>query len=239
LAALAPAHRELWERYRRSTAARLSAAEIVPEWGVTADPDLAEDFELVVVATGARPYLPPLPEQLPFAVKQAWEAIRSPTHIASPALIADWGGGWDGLDAAERLAGAGIEVTLACAGTIPGESLHQYQRNLYLARLDEFEVPILHHTELVTDSGEVGLRHLFSGRAGELPDIGTLVLAQGRVPDDELWPALEAHPGAIRAGDVLGPRTLEEAVLEGTLAVGVRAPEPEARPDASVSLPAR
>ena len=28
--------------------------------------------------------------------------------------------------------------------------------------------------------------------------------------------ALEAHPGAVRAGDVLGPRTMEEAVLEGT-----------------------
>jgi hypothetical protein len=45
------------------------------------------------------------------------------------------------------------------------------------------------------------------------------VLAQGRVPDDELWAELEGHPGAVRAGDVLGPRTLEEAVLEGTLAV--------------------
>jgi hypothetical protein len=39
------------------------------------------------------------------------------------------------------------------------------------------------------------------------------------VPADELWAELEEHPGAVRAGDVLGPRTLEEAVLEGTLAV--------------------
>jgi hypothetical protein len=39
------------------------------------------------------------------------------------------------------------------------------------------------------------------------------------VPDDELWAALEGRPGCIRAGDVLGPRTAEEAVLEGTTAV--------------------
>jgi hypothetical protein len=36
------------------------------------------------------------------------------------------------------------------------------------------------------------------------------------VPADELWGVLEARPGAVRAGDVLGPRTAEEAVLEGT-----------------------
>ncbi len=46
----------------------------------------------------------------------------------------------------------------------------------------------------------------------------TVVLAQGRVPDDALWEALQSHPSTARAGDVLGPRTLEEAVLEGTLA---------------------
>jgi hypothetical protein len=38
------------------------------------------------------------------------------------------------------------------------------------------------------------------------------------VPADALWAALASHPGAVRAGDVLGPRTLEEAVREGTLA---------------------
>jgi len=38
------------------------------------------------------------------------------------------------------------------------------------------------------------------------------------VPDDALWPALEASGRCLRAGDVLGPRSAEEAVLEGTLA---------------------
>ncbi len=52
-----------------------------------------------------------------------------------------------------------------------------------------------------------------------LPDVATLVLAQGRVPEDELWAELEGYEHVVRAGDVLGPRTLEEAVLEGTLAV--------------------
>lgn len=219
LASLAPAHEELWERYRRSTLARLQAAGVEVQLGITARAELAADYDAVVLASGARPYRPQLPANMAVAVIDAWETIRNPDGVAGPALVADWGGGWDGLDSAERLAGAGIGVTLACAAPTPGETVHQYQRNLYLARLDELGVPILHHTELALDGPEPLLRHVFSGRKEALPDIATLVLAQGRVPDDELWSELEEHPGAVRAGDVLGPRTLEEAVLEGTLAV--------------------
>jgi 2,4-dienoyl-CoA reductase-like NADH-dependent reductase (Old Yellow Enzyme family) len=218
LAGLAPAHVETWELYWRSTTARLRAAGVSLQLGVRADAELAERFELVVLATGARPFAPAT-ELTGASPVQAWEAIRAPEAVPGPALVADWGGGWEGLDAAERLAGAGIAVRLACAATVPGETLHQYQRNLYLARLDDLGVEILHHHEL---AGGPALRHVFSGRASALGPAATIVLAQGRQPVDELWSELQSHPGAVRAGDVLGPRTLEEAVLEGTLAVRPR-----------------
>jgi 2,4-dienoyl-CoA reductase-like NADH-dependent reductase (Old Yellow Enzyme family) len=218
LAGLAPGHAETWEIYRRSTAARLRATGVALQLGTAADAELAEGFAIVVLATGARPYLPPM-DLAGARTVAAWDAICEPAAVAGPALVADWGGGWDGLDAAERLAGAGLEVTLACAGTMPGETLHQYQRNLYLARLDELGVRILHHHELADGPR---LRHVFSGRSSPLPPVATIVLAQGRQPVDELWSELETHPGAVRAGDILGPRTLEEAVLEGTMAVRPR-----------------
>jgi 2,4-dienoyl-CoA reductase-like NADH-dependent reductase (Old Yellow Enzyme family) len=218
LAGLAPGHTETWEIYRRSTTARLRAAGVSVQLGVEGDSTFAARFELVVLATGARPYAPAL-ELGATATVQAWEAIADPEAVDGPVVVADWGGGWEGLDAAERLAGAGIEVTLACAATVPGETLHQYQRNLYLARLDELGVGILHHHELA--DGPV-LRHVFSGRSRPLGQVATIVLAQGRQPVDELWSELETHSGAVRAGDVLGPRTLEEAVLEGTMAVRPR-----------------
>ncbi|HYI17884.1 MAG TPA: hypothetical protein VD836_04200, partial [Solirubrobacteraceae bacterium] len=59
------------------------------------------------------------------------------------------------------------------------------------------------------------LRHLFSGREHAIPDVATLVHAHGRVPEDRLWAELESRPGCARVGDVLGPRTAEEATLEG------------------------
>lgn len=221
LAGRAPAHIELWERYAASISQRLAHAGVEVRCGVAGDAQTAAGFDRVILAAGAQPYAP-----LPLAsasapgwsvVVQAWEAIARPEAIAGPALVADWGGGWDGLDAAERLAGAGVPVTLACAAPVPGETLHQYQRNLYLARLDQAGIPIMHHVALASDGGSQ-LTHVFSGRAVAAPEARTLVLAQGRVPCDGLWSELEEHPDAVRAGDVLGPRTLEEAVLEGTLA---------------------
>ena len=158
----------------------------------------------------------------------ATAAILDPPSVRGPVLVADWGGGWTGLDAAETLAEHGLEVTYACAAAAIGEGVHQYQRNLYLGRLDDLGVALLHHVEL---TGAGTLRHVFSGRVEPLPaGVATLVLAQGRVPDDALWPALEGREGCVRAGDVLGPRSAEEAILEGTLAVRAALSRPRREP---------
>jgi pyruvate/2-oxoglutarate dehydrogenase complex dihydrolipoamide dehydrogenase (E3) component len=177
-----------------------------------------DGYDHVVLTTGARPYDPAWSGAAGRVVVQAWDAIAGAETPDGPVLVADWGGDWAGLDAAELLAVDGREVHLACAATVPGETLHQYQRNLYLARLDELGVRVLHHTEVVQESGELVLRHAFSQRTHALPDVASVVVAHGRVPRDDLWSALEGGGRALRAGDVLSPRTAEEAVLEGSAA---------------------
>ena len=218
LAGRAPAHREAWERWVAGVRRRLTSAAVDVRLDTEARAEDCEDGDAVVLASGARPYAPLLPapggERL-----DAWTAIADPAAVHGPVLVADWGGGWEGLDAAEVLAGAGLAVTLACAAPCPGDTLHQYQRNLYLARLDELGVAIRHHEELAAAGGRLVLRHVFSGRCAPLPAAATVVLAHGRVPEDALWAGLEGRPGCVRAGDVLGPRSLEEAVLEGVTAV--------------------
>jgi NADPH-dependent 2,4-dienoyl-CoA reductase/sulfur reductase-like enzyme len=220
LAGLAPGHTEVWTRYLRSTRARLDHADVELCLGEGADADRIERCDIAVIATGARPFdprLPPPPD--PATAVTGWEAIARPEALRGPALVADWGGEWSGLDAAERIASTGSQTRLACAATHPGEALHQYQRNLYLARLDALGVEIIHHTEVVAPRGRLVMRNIFSGRESELPAIATLVLASGRVPADELWAEVGEMAHVVRAGDVLGPRTAEEAILEGTLAV--------------------
>jgi NADPH-dependent 2,4-dienoyl-CoA reductase/sulfur reductase-like enzyme len=225
LAGRAPAHRELWRRWHANAARQLRAADIAVRLGDEADADELAAADVVVLATGARPFVPDWASETevdPFVrdrvapvMLDAWAAIANPAAVAGPVLVADWGGGWEGLDAAELLAEQGLAVTLACAAPHPGHTLHQYQRNLYLARFDERGIAILHHTE-VTGSG---LRHLFSGRESDLPPVATIVYAQGREPVDDLWETLEGAPGRVRAGDVLGPRSAEEATLEGVTAL--------------------
>jgi pyruvate/2-oxoglutarate dehydrogenase complex dihydrolipoamide dehydrogenase (E3) component len=148
----------------------------------------------------------------------AWEAISSPQKLAGPVVVLDWGGDWAGLDAAEVLRAQNHEVTLVCAAIHPGESLHQYQRNLYLERIYRAGIKLVHHSELAVDDGAARIRNVFSGECSEFPECETIVIAQGRAPLDDLWPVLEPHPEAIRVGDVLGPRGLEEATVEGSMA---------------------
>jgi 2,4-dienoyl-CoA reductase (NADPH2) len=212
LAGRCPAHGELWRRWRANVARQLADPRIELRLGREADGSELLDADVVVLATGARPFIP---HWAGAEHVDAWTAIANPAGVKGPVLVADWGGGWEGLDAAEVLSRHGLDVTLACAAPCPGHTLHQYQRNLYLARLDDEGVAILHHTEVVGK----GLRHLFSGRTSRLPDVATIVYAQGREPEDELWAELEGKPGRVRAGDVLGPRSAEEATLEGVTAL--------------------
>ena len=107
-------------------------------------------------------------------------------------------------------------MTLACAAPCPGDTLHQYQRNLYLARLDERGIA---HPAPHRGHGD-GLRHLFSGRdAARCRASRRSSTPRAASPEDGLWAALEGVPGRVRAGDVLGPRSAEEATLEGVTAL--------------------
>ena len=65
----------------------------------------------------------------------------------------------------------------------------------------------------------VRLRNVFAPEVVTTVRADAVVLASGRVPEDS--PALQLRAQGViveEAGDCLGPRSLEEAVLEGTLA---------------------
>ena len=222
LAGHAPAHRETVRRYRADWIRRLAGAHVDVRLGtrVDAGSELVAGADRVVVATGAVAHRPPLTAPAGVAVIDAWDALRAPGQVEGPVLVADWGGGWTGLDAAETLAEAGLRVWLAVAAPIVGETVHQYQRVFYLARLERLGVTILHHRELADDPGGAVLRSLWTHAPEPLPDgARTLVLALGREPLDELGTALgERGVTWTAAGDCRGARSLEEAILEGTAA---------------------
>ncbi len=136
-------------------------------------------------------------------------------------LVADWGGGWTGLDAAETLAEAGLRVWLAVAAPLVGETVHQYQRVFYLARLERLGVTILHHRELADAPGGAVLRSLWTHTSEPLPDGGAHARARARPRArrrSRRARSLRAASRARPSGDCRGARSLEEAILEGTVA---------------------
>jgi NADPH-dependent 2,4-dienoyl-CoA reductase/sulfur reductase-like enzyme len=218
LAARSRGAQAIAEGFLANHARTLDAAELRLGVEATAGTVAELGVDAVVVATGARPFAPDLP--LAGDVRQAWDVLGGGVPTGHRVVVADWGGDPAGLDAADVLAAAGNDVTLAVASITVGESVHQYRRNLYLQRLYRAGVTMFQHVELTAAAGgEAHFRNVFAPELETALAVDILVLALGRVPEDTLAPALrETGLTVEEAGDCLSPRSLEEAVLEGTLA---------------------
>jgi pyruvate/2-oxoglutarate dehydrogenase complex dihydrolipoamide dehydrogenase (E3) component len=228
LAGAAPAHAEtartLVANYERMLAERVDV-----RLEADADSESVEALKpaAVVVAAGAEPYRPPL-ELGELDVRQAWEILAGERPRGARVVVADWGGDPSGLAVAELLDLEGNDVTLATASATVGEALHQYVRSLYLARLYRAGVRFEQHLELVgAEAGRALFVNVFAPEVDAALPADVLVLALGRVPASDLAPSLAGRAFPVEeAGDCLSPRSLEEAILEGTLAarrVAVRA----------------
>jgi 2,4-dienoyl-CoA reductase-like NADH-dependent reductase (Old Yellow Enzyme family)/thioredoxin reductase len=223
----APGHAEIAGGLLDVLAGWLAAADV--RFGVDAGADdvLALSPDRVVVATGAEPHRPAL-AGAGVDVVHAWDALAG-AEVGGRVLVSDWGGDWTGLDAAEALAARGARVRLMTSAVAFGTAVHQYQRNLYLARLDEAGVELIHHLRPVSLRPEaVECANVFSHRPVSIEGVDTLVVSAGRTARNDLHDALLAAGVPVeRAGDTLSPRSFEEAIREGTLA-GMGIAEPAA-----------
>jgi pyruvate/2-oxoglutarate dehydrogenase complex dihydrolipoamide dehydrogenase (E3) component len=220
LAGHGPSHRELADSLTHNYEHLLDRPNLDLRLGVSATADVVASHEpdVVIVATGARPY-EPAHRLEDIEVVQVWDVLagaRPRGHV----VISDWGGDAAALDCAELLAEMGNQVTLAVGSVMPGETLHQYVRNSYLGRLSRANVSIRHYLGLYAASGgAIRFRNIFAPELETVIEADVLALSLGRVPNDDLAEALrERGLRVLEAGDCQSPRSLEEAILEGTLA---------------------
>jgi 2,4-dienoyl-CoA reductase-like NADH-dependent reductase (Old Yellow Enzyme family)/thioredoxin reductase len=225
LALGAPGHREVAEGLVEILDGWLAGADV--RYGAAADAQavLRLDPDRVIVATGAGPHIPDIGGS-GVDVVHAWDVLAG-GPVGRSVLVADWGGDWTGLDTAELLAARGTAVRLATAGPGFPEVVHQYQRNLYLERLDLAGVELVPHLRPVSvRPGAVVCRNVFSDREVLVEGVDTLVVSAGRSASNDLFEQLSgAHGDVVRVGDALGPRSFEEAIAEGTRAA-LREPLP-------------
>ena len=218
LALPAPGHAEVAEGLVEILATWLAGADVRYGAEASAAAVAAEAPDRVVLATGAVPHRPAIGGD-GVAIVGAWDALAG-AAVGERVVVFDWGGDWTGLDTAETLAARGAQVRLVTSAAAFGEAVHQYQRNLYLARLDDAGVELVHHLRpMSVSTGAVTFENVFSGRTVALDGVDTLVVSAGRTAGDELYLELESAGVPVeRAGDCLGPRSFEEAIREGTLA---------------------
>jgi NADPH-dependent 2,4-dienoyl-CoA reductase/sulfur reductase-like enzyme len=222
IAAAAPAHVEQAAALRANYETLLDRANVELRLGVEVDAALITELaaDVAIIATGARP-APNRHVLQGLNVAHVWDVLGGARPPGERVVIADWGGDPAGLDCAEVLAREGRRVTLAVGAVLAGETIHQYQRNNYLARLYRAGVRIEHHLGLESATGgRVSFRNIFAVEQSRELEADLLLLSLGRVPVDELASEL-IESGSVRVevvGDCLSPRGLEEAILEGTLA---------------------
>ncbi len=137
LAGRAPASRELWASLSANYARALADPRMTTHLGTRAEADAiaaSMSRRASCVATGARPSA-----RAPRPARRRGRPRRGTCFAGAMPdgriVVADWGRDSIGLDCAELLAEAGREVTFVNGSIYPGEALHQYHRNTYIARL--------------------------------------------------------------------------------------------------------
>ena len=173
--------------------------------------------EVVVVATGAVPRIPPLERDGSLPVLTAWEVLQDVDVPRGDVVVVDWRGDWIGVGTAIALALRGRRVTLAATGPHAGQSLMQYIRDEMTAQALMAGVTIIPFVRPYgVDDDTVYLQHVLTQQP-VMVDAGSLVLAMGHTCVDSLLCELQERSDLIvmGVGDCLAPRTAEEAVFEG------------------------
>jgi 2,4-dienoyl-CoA reductase-like NADH-dependent reductase (Old Yellow Enzyme family)/thioredoxin reductase len=178
---------------------------------------LAASPDVVLIATGAKPYRPAFPQEGALQIVDAWQVLRGQATIGHSVVVIDWRCDWIGIGIAEHLAQQGRTVRLAVSGTAAGDALPLYVRDTSAAGLHKLGVKVLPYMRLYgSDSDSVYLQHVSSGEAVVIDQVDTLVLCTGHTPVDELSDALQDLDLDVHViGDAASPRTAEEAIYEG------------------------
>jgi NADPH-dependent 2,4-dienoyl-CoA reductase/sulfur reductase-like enzyme len=202
--------------YLAGAAAR-AGADLRLGVAATAETVLAEAPDAVVLATGARPGIPPIPGIRESPAADAFEVLGRPRGGAGRALVL--GGGMLGVAVAHALASRGTEVVLAEGGGELAAELGLRPRWQYVADLRaRGNVRILLGTSVEALEGDAARLAGPGGEEVRVVGLDLVVPTWPLVPATELSEALGAladAPPLFEIGDASRPRTAFEATQEG------------------------
>jgi NADPH-dependent 2,4-dienoyl-CoA reductase/sulfur reductase-like enzyme len=198
--------KDLIEYYER----QLGKQGITVNYGVAVDPGLIQDEnpDVVVVATGSVPLMPPIPGIDACHVHSFLDILTGKVEVGDTVVVI--GGGQTGLETAEYLAEMGKSVTVIEMQAEVGADMELFTRVMTMPRLEKLGIKLVPGatvTNIGADEVHCGDEHFAAD---------TVVLAVGQKSNDRLYGEVaDAAPEVYMIGDCVAPRRLLDAIHEG------------------------
>lgn len=176
-----------------------------------------EQADVLVIATGAKPWVPDTPGIEAEAVVGAWHVLKGEVEIKNKKIVI-LGGGEVGCETAEFLAQKGNGVTVIEMLPLAASDMEPTNRRGLLDSLKELKVRLL--TNLKVEEIITGGVKVVNTESGEVQTIEAeaIVLALGSQPERDLADRLEKEGiDFYTIGDCQEPGRIKEAIYEGSL----------------------
>lgn len=168
----------------------------------------SEKPDVVIVATGAAPFIPDIPGTERTNVITAIDALTGDKEMGDSVIIV--GGGALGCDTAEFALAKGKKVTLVEMLPTIGNDITPAYRWVVLQRLKNANVEIQTGTT-VEEITENGVKVRRNGAVAVLPG-DTIILAVGMKPNRKLFDDLRRKVKVLDVGDCVEPQRIGEAL---------------------------
>ena len=177
---------------------------------------LAESPDVVLLATGATAFQPPIPGIENYGYS-AWEVLQGVDVPGARILVIDEEYGHQGPSAAEYLLTQGKDVEIVTTEATVGSLLGATTLPPVLQRLFSQGASIRGYSRVLRLGGsEVLVENVWSNHEEEIGPFDAYVYAFGGVAECGLEPELRGRVAQMElVGDCFAPRSLQHAILEG------------------------
>ena len=186
---------------------------------VTRKTVLEKNPDAVIVATGSRPKIRPVPGEYETPwVLNVWQVLDGQFPVGERVLFLDENSGHHATATVELLADQGKKVDMVTSDLFIGIELAPIG-DLYLTRQRLLQKGVTFTTDVVIDEidgSRVKARAIYTNEPILFEGYDTIVLDMRNVADDLLYRQLKGEiKGLYRAGDCVAPRGIDMAILEG------------------------
>ncbi|KKM10110.1 hypothetical protein SY88_15855 [Clostridiales bacterium PH28_bin88] len=186
----------------------------------TADSVMAENPDVVVVATGSVPVLPEYEGSGSAQLATPNDVALGIVDVGQRVMVVDDDGHYRATSVAEYLADQGKEVRIVTPRSVEGSDIVLISWITQHQRLRNLGVKIMTGTVVREVNGStVTLEDVYAGERWEVEGVDSIVVAGLRQAEDQLFHTLRGRGAKVVAvGDCVAPRYALEAIREGHLA---------------------